>query len=101
MGKISSYKKLYYVGFVFLLIIVSLLVYSLAYISKQYNWIHKDSSDKFSDTTLNQPDTIYQEKIVEKVMIDTVKIYVPVKPKVEVKDTTTNPPLSVSSQSQN
>ena len=27
MGKISSYKKLYYVGFVFLLIIVSLLGY--------------------------------------------------------------------------
>lgn len=101
MGKISSYKKLYYVGFAFLLIIVSLLVYSLAYISKQYNWIHKNSSDKFSDTTLNQPDTIYQEKIIETLRVDTFKIYIPVKPKVETKDTTTNPSLSVSSQSQN
>jgi|LakMenEpi03Aug12_release.lakeMendotaPanAssembly.Ray.scaffolds.fasta_scaffold967415_2 hypothetical protein len=101
MSKISSYKKLYYVGFAFLLIIVSLLVYSLAYISKQYNWIHKDSSDKFSDTTLNQPDTIYQEKIIETLRVDTFKIYIPVKPKVEKKDTTTNPSLSVSGQSQN
>ncbi len=101
MGKISSYKKLYYVGFVFLFIIVSLLVYALSYILKQYNWIHKDSSNKFSDTTVNQPDTVYQEKIIEKLRVDTFKVYVPVKPKVEKRDTTTNLSLSVSSQSQN
>ena len=101
MGKISSYKKLYYVGFTFLFIIMSLLVYSLVFISKQYNWIHVDKKTENIDTYYQQPDTIFKEKIVEKIVVDTFKLYIPVKPKVVVKDTSITPPLSVSSQSQN
>ena len=101
MGKISSYKKLYYVGFTFLVIILFLLLYSLFFISKQYNWIHVGSSEKKNDTFISQPDTVYQERVVEKLRVDTFKVYVPVKPKVEKKDTTIVPSLSTSNQSQN
>jgi len=101
MSKISSYKKLYYVGFTFLCLFVSIIIYSLFFFFKQCNLTEKNTSNTIVDSTLNQPDTIFQEKIVETLRVDTLKVYIPVKPKVETKDTTTSPSLSVSSQSQN
>ena len=73
----------------------------LSIVFNQYSLKQKDTSNTIVDTTLNQPDTIFQEKIVETLRVDTVKVYIPVKSKVETKDTTTSPSLSVSSQSQN
>ena len=73
----------------------------LSIVFNQYSLKQKDTSNTIVDTTSNQPDTIFQEKIVETLRVDTVKVYIPVKPKVETKDTTTSPSLSVSSQSQN
>jgi hypothetical protein len=101
MSKVSSYKKLYYIGFTFLFIIVSIVIYMLSIVFNQYSLKQKDTSNTIVDTTLNQPDTIFQEKIVETLRVDTLKVYIPVKPKVETKDTTTSPSLSASSQSQN
>ena len=66
MSKVSSYKKLYYVGFTFLFIFVSIVIYMLSIVFNQYSLKQKDTSNTIVDTTLNQPDTIFQEKIVEK-----------------------------------
>jgi hypothetical protein len=68
---------------------------------QRYSLKQKDTSNTVVDTLSNQTDTIFQEKIVEVLRVDTLKVYIPVKPKVETKDTTTAPSLSVSSQSQN
>ena len=97
----SSYRKLYYVGFTFFLFFLLLVVYSLYVISDKYDLLGSNSSNITTDSSMYQPDTIYQEKIVEKLRVDTLKIFVPVKPKVEVKDTTTVPSSSTSNQSQN
>lgn len=63
---------------------------------------HKKSqtNNSINDSSYKTPDTVYQEKIVEKLRVDTFKVYVPVKPKVEKKDTTT-PSLTISNQVQN
>jgi hypothetical protein len=101
MSKVSSYKKLYYVGFTFLFLFVLIIIYTLSIVFNQYSLKQKDTSNTVVDTLSNQTDTIFQEKIVEILKVDTLKVYIPVKPKVETKDTTTSPSLPVSSQSQN
>lgn len=101
MSKVSSYKKLYYIGVTFVLIIASLVIFSVSYITKQYNIFGKDSKENIVDTSFYLPDTIYKEKIIEKRIVDTFKVYVPVKPKIEKSDSTTTPSLPVSNQSQN
>ena len=101
MSKISSYKKLYYVGFSFLFIFITIMIYSLLFFFKQCNWNRKNSSNKITDTLSNKTDTVYQDKIVERLRVDTLKVYIPIKPKVEQKDTTKVPSLTTSNQSQN
>lgn len=98
MSKMSSYKKLYLTGFVFVVIISFCLVYSILYVSKMY-FKRTQSNDITLDSLSATPDTVYQEKIVEKIKRDTLKIYVYPKPKIE-KDTSTSSPSSSSTQSQ-
>lgn len=98
MSKMNSYKKLYLTGFLFVVIIAVCLVYSILYVSKMY-FKRTQSNDITLDSLSATPDTVYQEKIVEKIKRDTLKIYVYPKPKIE-KDTSTSSLSSSSTQSQ-
>ena len=94
----NSFKKLYLMGFTFVLIImVSIIAIVMGiYNSSKNNSEHEDTA--YQPILLH--DTIIHERSVEKIIKDTVKIYIPAKPKVEKKDTSTVLPSSSSNQSQ-
>jgi len=98
MSKLSSYKKLYLTGFIFVGFIILCLSFSIYHATKLYD--NKFKSKKLENENVSYiTDTVYIEKPVEKLKTDTVYVYP--KPKVKVKtDSTTSSPLPSSTQSQ-
>lgn len=100
MSKMSSFKRLYIFGFTIVLSVLGLLTYMGYQIGRKIDWNHSKTKEQISNIII-ETDTIVKEVLVEKVIRDTVyKLYSPQKPKLEVKDTTTDYPSPSSTQSQ-
>jgi Co/Zn/Cd efflux system component len=70
----NSYKRLYLIGFSFFLLI-GLIISSMVTV-----FIFRRKPENIQDSVVTMkrtPDTIYTEKIIEKKVIDTVKVYIP------------------------
>lgn len=100
MTKMSSFKRLYLFGFTIVLSVLGLLTYMGYQISRKIDWNHSKTKEQIGNIII-ETDTIVKEVLVEKVIRDTIyKLYAPPKPKLELKDTSTNHPLPSVIQSQ-
>ena len=96
----SSFKRLYLFGFIILLFGLVLVTCVGYQISRKLDWVHPKNKEQ-NKIIVNETDTIIKEVIVEKKVKDTIYLkYTPPKPKLEVKDTSTNRPSPSLTQSQ-
>ena len=93
----NSFKKLYLIGTTALILSISLVVAVIMGIYGSTSGNEKKPEDT-SQQLILVPDTIIREVPVETIRRDTV--YIPVKPKILKKDTSTVSPSTSSTQSQ-